>query len=92
MLKKRIIVTLSHDGKGMAVKTKKFQHPARQVGSLMHLVEVLAERDIDELILSDIHVIREKRAMDFKCIERYAQRLYCPLTIGGGIRTTDDIR
>ena len=92
MLKKRIIVTLLHDGKGLAVKPVSFQKPMRIVGSLMQTIKVMARRDIDELVLIDICATPEGRTVDFEKIKEYAAELYCPLTIGGGISKSEHIR
>lgn len=92
MLKHRIIVTILHDGKGIAVKPVGFKRPYRRVGSLMQHIKVQAQRDIDELILIDIEATPQNRTVDFEKIKEYAAELYCPLTIGGGINKLEHVR
>lgn len=91
-VKKRIIVTLLHDGKGQAVKPVSFSRDARPVGSLMQHVEVMAKRNIDELILLDIKATPEKRQQNWKLVADVTTSLMCPVTVGGGIRDKTDIR
>lgn len=83
-LKTRIIPVLQWDGI-QAVKTKQFQRPARPVGSMMQHIEVLERRNIDELIILDINATLEEREPLYEEIKEYTSKLYCPVTIGGGI-------
>ena len=46
----------------------------------------------DELCFLDITATHENRGIIFGIIERTAARCFMPLTVGGGVRTTDDIR
>ena len=46
----------------------------------------------DELCFLDITASHENRATIFDIVERTAERCFMPLTVGGGVRTTDDIR
>jgi imidazole glycerol-phosphate synthase subunit HisF len=46
----------------------------------------------DELCFLDITATHENRGIIFDIIERTAARCFMPLTVGGGVRTTDDIR
>lgn len=92
MLKNRIIVTLLHDGKGNVVKPVMFERPYRKVGRLTQYIRMCAKRDIDELILIDIEATPQQRTVDFEAIKDYTKELYCPVTIGGGIRTVDHVK
>lgn len=89
-LKTRVIPILQWDGK-QAVKAKKFSHPPRPVGSMMQHIKVMQERDVDELIILDIMAKREGRSPLFEEIKEYTSQLYCPVTVGGGISTLEDI-
>ena len=58
-------------------------------------VEAAAAYDVagaDELCFLDITATHENRGIIFDIIERTASRCFMPLTVGGGVRTTDDIR
>jgi cyclase len=46
----------------------------------------------DELCFLDITASHEDRATIFDIVERTAERCFMPLTVGGGVRTVDDIR
>ncbi|MEQ1711543.1 MAG: imidazole glycerol phosphate synthase subunit HisF [Hyphomicrobium sp.] len=46
----------------------------------------------DELCFLDITASHENRDTIFHIVERTAERCFMPLTVGGGVRTTDDIR
>ena len=46
----------------------------------------------DELCFLDITASHENRATIFAVVERTAERCFMPLTVGGGVRTVDDIR
>ena len=92
MLKKRIIVTLTHDGKGNVVKPIGFTRPGRKVGTLQQHVRILAQRNIDELILLDITATEERRQQNWKLVSQVSEQLTCPLAIGGGIKSTEDVK
>lgn len=87
MLKHRIIPILLWDGK-TAVQTTKFSG-VRPVGSMEQHIEVMESRNIDELIILDIAATREKREPNFELIKRYAGKMFCPVTYGGGISSLD---
>ncbi|MGH1419640.1 MAG: imidazole glycerol phosphate synthase subunit HisF [Hyphomicrobiaceae bacterium] len=58
-------------------------------------VEAAAAYDVagaDELCFLDITASHENRDTIFDIVERTAERCFMPLTVGGGVRTTDDIR
>jgi cyclase len=90
-LKTRIIPILLTDGKGNVVKPVKFERPYRTVGSLMQHIRVMERRNIDELIILDIEATNEGRLIDAERIRDYTKELYCPVTLGGGIRSLGDI-
>ncbi len=91
MLKTRVIPVLQWDGV-QAVKTTQFRRPPRPVGSMMQHVENMQRRGIDELIILDINATRDRRHPNFNAIEQYARRLYCPLTVGGGVSKISHIK
>ena len=58
-------------------------------------VEAAAAYDVsgaDELCFLDITASHENRDTIFTIVERTAERCFMPLTVGGGVRTTEDIR
>ncbi len=90
MLKVRVIPTLLWKDVGL-VKGKGFDS-WRRVGSIMPAIKVYNTRQVDELILVDIRATQEKRLPDFDIISEIASECFVPLTVGGGIKTTDDIK
>lgn len=63
----------------------------RGVGSAMQAVRVYNMRAVDELIFLDITATREQRQPDFELIDELADECFMPLTVGGGVRTIDDV-
>jgi cyclase len=90
-LKHRIIPILQWDGV-QAVKTTQFRRPPRPVGSMMQHIENMQRRDIDELIILDINATKEGREPAYSKIEEYASKLYCPLTVAGGVSELSHIK
>lgn len=91
MLKHRIIPILLTDGQGNCVKPVRFQRPYRKVGSLMQYIKMFEKRNVDELIVLDIEATNEGRLIDCEKIKEYTKELFCPLTLGGGIKNLEDI-
>ena len=90
MLKVRIIPTLLFKDFGL-VKGVKFDS-WRRVGSVMQAVKVYNLREVDELIFLDIAATNDNRRPDFQTVDEIADECFMPLTVGGGIKTTEDIR
>jgi len=63
----------------------------RRVGSAMQAVKVYNLREVDELMFLDISATREGRSPDFETVDEIADECFMPLTVGGGIRTVDDV-
>lgn len=90
MLKHRIIPVLLWNGK-QVVQTTQFKRPHRNVGSMMQHIRVMETRNIDELIILDIEATSKQRKPLFDEIKEFTKELFCPVTIGGGITSLDDI-
>lgn len=58
----------------------------------MPAVKVHNTREVDELILLDISATFEQRTPDFDSIREVSAECFVPLTVGGGVRTLEDIR
>jgi len=89
MIKTRIIPTLLYKNYGL-VKGVRFDS-WRRVGSLLQSVKVYSMRGVDELIFLDISATLERRRPDFELIDDFADECFMPLTVGGGIKTVDDV-
>jgi cyclase len=90
-LKTRIVPVLLWDQRGLC-KPIAFQRPGRFVGSLMSATLLYENRVCDELILLDIDATPQKRGPRFEEIKQFTSKLFCPVTVGGGVRSLDDIR
>jgi cyclase len=86
---RRIVVCLDVDG-GRVVKGVRFQS-LRDIGNPAELAERYEAQGADEIVFLDISASAEGRATLLDTARRTAERLFVPLTIGGGIRTVDDI-
>ncbi|PAV30586.1 imidazole glycerol phosphate synthase subunit HisF [Virgibacillus profundi] len=89
MLAKRIIPCLDVD-KGRVVKGKKFQN-IRDVADPVELAKRYNEAGADELVFYDITASNEERNIFLDVVEKVASEVTIPFTVGGGIRTVEDI-
>jgi len=90
MLTKRIIPCLDVKG-GRVVKGTSFvQH--RDAGDPVELAAFYNEQGADELVFYDITASSDERETMLEVVERTADQVFIPLTVGGGLRTVDDMR
>ncbi|MBX6331014.1 MAG: imidazole glycerol phosphate synthase subunit HisF [Gemmatimonadaceae bacterium] len=89
MLTRRLIVCLDVKG-GRVVKGVQFES-LRDVGDPVALATRYEAEGADEVVFLDISASAEERATLLDVARRTAERLFVPLTIGGGIRTADDV-
>ncbi|HZV21855.1 MAG TPA: imidazole glycerol phosphate synthase subunit HisF [Hyphomicrobiales bacterium] len=90
MLKVRIIPCLDVKD-GRVVKGVNFVD-LRDAGDPVEAASAYDEAGADELCFLDITASHEKRGIILDVVARTAERCFMPLTVGGGIRTLDDIR
>ncbi len=90
MLAKRIIPCLDVKD-GRVVKGVSFVN-LRDAGDPVENAIFYDEQGADELVFLDITASHEKRKIILDVVERTATDVFMPLTVGGGIRTLDDIR
>lgn len=90
MLAKRIIPCLDVES-GRVVKGTNFVK-LRDAGDPVEVADRYEKEGADELVFLDITASHEKRGILIDVVERTAERIFMPLTVGGGIRTLDDIR
>jgi cyclase len=88
MFAKRIIPCLDCKD-GRVVKGVQFVD-LRDAGEPSELAEMYNREGADELVMLDISASREGRATLMDTVHRVAQKLFIPLTVGGGVRTLDD--
>ena len=89
MMTRRVIVCLDVKG-GRVVKGVQFES-LRDVGDPVALAERYEADGADEVVYLDISASAEERATLLDLARRTAERLFIPLTIGGGIRSSDDV-
>jgi imidazole glycerol-phosphate synthase subunit HisF len=89
MLMRRLIVCLDVAG-GRVVKGVQFES-LRDVGDPVALAARYEREGADEIVFLDISASTEERATLLALARRTAERLFVPLTIGGGIRTAEDV-
>ena len=89
MLTRRLIVCLDVRG-GRVVKGTRFVG-LRDVGDPVELAERYEAEGADELCFLDISASAEERATLLDVVARTAERLFVPLTVGGGVRSADDV-
>ena len=89
MLTRRLIVCLDVKG-GRVVKGVNFVG-LRDVGDPVALATRYEAEGADEITFLDISASAEDRATLLDVAKRTAERLFIPLTIGGGVRTADDV-
>ena len=90
MLKTRIIPCLDVKD-GRVVKGVNFVG-LRDAGDPVEIAAAYDAAGADELCFLDITATHENRGIIFDIVQRTAERCFMPLTVGGGVRTTDDIR
>jgi cyclase len=88
-LTKRVIVCLDVR-QGRVVKGVQFEG-LRDVGDPVELAERYERDGADEIVFLDIGATHEERGTMLELARLTAERLFVPLTIGGGIRTVDDM-
>jgi len=90
MLAARVIPCLDvHDGR--VVKGTNFVN-LRDAGDPVQVARRYEDEGADELVFLDITASHEKRDIILEVVRRTAEQVFMPLTVGGGVRTIDDVR
>lgn len=90
MLAKRIIPCLDVD-KGRVVKGTKFVN-IKDAGDPVKLAKFYNDQGADELVFLDITASSEGRKTMIDVVRNVAKQIFIPFTVGGGIKTTEDIK
>ena len=89
MLTRRVIVCLDvRDGR--VAKGVKFES-LRDVGDPVAMAERYEREGADEIVFLDITANLERRSTMLDVVRRTAERVFIPLTVGGGVGSVDDI-
>lgn len=90
MLAKRIIPCLDVKA-GRVVKGVNFEN-LRDAGDPVEIARRYDAEGADELVFLDITASHENRGILLDVVRRTAEEVFMPLTVGGGVRTPEDIR
>ena len=90
MLTKRIIPCLDVKD-GQTVKGVNFEN-LKYAGDPVALARKYSQEGADELVFLDITATNDGRKTTLDMVERVARQVFIPFTVGGGIRSIDDIR
>ena len=90
MLTKRIIACFDVD-QGRVVKGISFVE-LRDAGDPVELAALYDHEGVDELVFLDITASHEDRNTVVDMVRRTADRVFIPFTVGGGLRSTEDMR
>lgn len=64
----------------------------KEVGDPVELAKAYYEQGADELVFLDITATHEGRGIMKQVVERVAENIFIPFTVGGGLKTMDDIK
>ena len=90
MLAKRIIPCLDID-KGRVVKGVNFVNLV-DAGDPVEIATKYSNEGADEITFLDITASNEERNIIIDLVERAAEKVFVPLTVGGGVRKFEDIK
>lgn len=86
----RIIPVLLMDDRDM-IKTEGFAKPT-YLGDPINAVKIFNRKGVDELAILDIAATRQNKEPDFEELKDIASEAFMPLSYGGGIKTTDQVK
>lgn len=75
---------------GRVVKGVNFEN-LREMGDPVELARAYFEQGADELTFLDVTATVDERATMYDVVRRTAEEVFIPLTVGGGVRTVDDV-
>jgi len=90
MLSKRIIPCLDVR-EGKTTKGIKFKNNV-DIGDPVEMAKYYYEAGADEIVFYDITASYEKRGIMIDVVKRVAETIFIPFSVGGGIRTVEDMR
>ncbi|MEU0811479.1 imidazole glycerol phosphate synthase subunit HisF [Streptomyces sp. NPDC005970] len=85
----RVIPCLDVDN-GRVVKGVNFQN-LRDAGDPVEMAKIYGEEGADELTFLDITASSGNRETTYDVVRRTAEQVFIPLTVGGGVRTAEDV-
>jgi cyclase len=88
-LARRVIPCLDVAG-GRVVKGVNFEN-LRDMGDPVELAQLYFAQGADEITFLDVTATVDERATTYDVVRRTAEQVFIPLTVGGGIRSADDV-
>jgi cyclase len=88
-LARRVIPCLDVDA-GRVVKGVRFEN-LRDMGDPVALARTYYEQGADEITFLDVTATVDERSTTYDIVRRTAEEVFIPLTVGGGVRTADDV-
>src|SRR5690349_17521465 len=85
----RVIACLDVDA-GRVVKGVNFEN-LRDAGDPVELAKLYDDQGVDELTFLDVTASSGDRETTYDVVRRTAEQVFIPLTVGGGVRTVDDV-
>jgi cyclase len=76
---------------GSLVKTVRFKEDS-YVGDPVNAVRIFNQKEVDELILLDIHATTQGRGIDYETLDKVVSECFMPICYGGGVRCIEDMR
>ena len=76
---------------GRLVKTVNFKNP-NYIGDPINAVKIYNEKEVDELVLLDIHASKHNTPINFELLTDFAAECFMPLSYGGGVKTLNDFK
>jgi imidazole glycerol-phosphate synthase subunit HisF len=90
MLARRLIPCLLMSN-GALLKTVKFKD-ATYVGDPVNIIRIFNQKEVDELMLLDIHATSKGTGIDYATLEKVLSECFMPVCYGGGVRSIDEMR
>jgi cyclase len=90
MLSKRIIPCLDVR-EGRTTKGIRFKDNV-DIGDPVEMARFYYEQGADEIVFYDITASHERRGIMIEVVRRVAETIFIPFSVGGGVRTTEDMR
>ena len=75
---------------GRVVKGVNFEN-LRDMGDPVELARLYFAQGADELTFLDVTATVDERATTYEMVQRTAEQVFIPLTVGGGVRSVDDV-
>ncbi|KQO06604.1 imidazole glycerol phosphate synthase subunit HisH [Agreia sp. Leaf244] len=75
---------------GRVVKGVKFEN-LRDAGDPVELARIYAEQGADELTFLDVTATVDDRSTTYDVVRKTAEQVFIPLTVGGGVRSSEDV-